>query len=223
MNCLRFYILCCVCLLLFPEFAQAASAAKRVEKAYAVIQGMRAEFSQTLFHKESGAKEERKGVLYFKKPLLVRWENTSPLPELLLVGKDAIWNVFPEDEMAHKYALSMAEDSRSLVRVITGQAQLAQDFDLEEEGTDKGFLTLRLYPKEAVQSMVEALLWIDKQSGLIKKLRVYDFYGNENEIVFTRQELDPPMKDALFTYTPPKEYIVEDRSKDAAPQKPLLQ
>ncbi|MDL2290611.1 outer membrane lipoprotein carrier protein LolA [Desulfovibrio sp. OttesenSCG-928-F20] len=212
-------------LVLIPNEGRAATAAEQVQKAYDAIEGMRAEFAQTLSHKESGAQEERTGVLYFKKPLLLRWENNKPAPELLIVAKDAIWNVFPDEEMAYKYAPDMALDARSLARVITGQARLDQDFDVEEEGDDGGLLALRLYPKEAVQSLVEALLWIDASSGLIKKVRIYDFYGNENEISFTKQQIDAPMKDSLFRYQPPKDFLVEDRSQDgaAAPEKPLFQ
>lgn len=203
----------------------AARIAESVQNAYAKIESMRVDFKQTLRHKESGSVEKRSGLLTFKKPLLLRWENKKPSPELLLVGKDAIWNVFPDEEMACKYSLAMAEDSRSLVRVITGQARLDQDFDLEDEGVEGNLLSLRLYPKEALQSMVEALLWVEADSGLIKKIRVYDFYGNENEIEFGKQELDMAVKDALFSYKAPAGYLVEDRSQDknAAPPKAFSQ
>lgn len=205
--------------------ASAASLAEQLQKKYEGIGAMRADFSQVLVHKESGSREQRSGVFTFKKPLLVRWETKKPSPELLLVGKNAIWNAFPDEEIAYKYALSLAEDSRSVIRVITGQARLDQDFDMEDEGREGGMITVRLYPKEATQSMVEVLLWVDPATNLIKKLRIYDFYGNENEITFARQEVDTRLPDSLFVYAPPKDFIVEDRTKDsgAAPRKSLLQ
>jgi len=205
--------------------ALAASVADKLQERYTRIETMRADFTQVLVHKESGSREQRAGVLSFKKPLLVRWETKTPAPELLLVGADAIWNAFPDEELVYKYSLSMAEDSRSIVRVVTGQARLDQDFDLEEEGRDGALLTVRLYPREPAQFMVEALLWIDPGTWLIKKLRVYDFYGNENEITFARQEVDAAVADSLFRYSPPKAFIVEDRTKDAgaAPRKALMQ
>lgn len=205
--------------------AIAANIADKLQRRYAQIETMRADFAQVLMHKESGSREQRSGTLIFKKPLLVRWETQTPSPELLLVGADAIWNTFPDEELVYKYPLSMAEDSRSMVRVVTGQARLDQDFDLEEEGKDGTLLTVRLYPREPAQFMVEALLWIDPGTWLIKKLRVYDFYGNENEISFTRQDIGAAVADSLFRYSPPREFIVEDRTKDAgaAPRKALMQ
>ena len=194
-----------------------------LQKKYESITSMKAEFTQLLVHKESGSKENRSGTLLFKKPLLVRWESKKPAPELLLVTDKEIWNVFPDEEVAYKYPLSLAQDSRSIVRVVTGQARLDQDFQIEEEGKEAGLIKLRLFPKEPVQALVEAILWVDPASNLIKKLRIYDFYGNENEITFTSQDMGAPIRDSLFTYTPEKGMTVEDRTKEgSAPQKPLM-
>ena len=84
---------------------------------------------------------------------------------MLVVGKSEIWNVFPDEEVAYKYPLSIVEDTRSLVRVITGQARLEQDFTFEEDGVEDGLNKLLVYPKEPVQSLVEAIFWVDPQSG----------------------------------------------------------
>ena len=196
-----------------------------LQKKYESIASMKAEFTQILIHKESGSKENRSGTLYFKKPLLVRWESKKPAPELLLVTDKEIWNAFPDEEVAYKYPLSLAQDSRSIIRVVTGQARLDQDFQVEEEGKEAGLFKLRLFPKEPVQALVEAILWVDPASSLIKKLRIYDFYGNENEITFTSQDIGAAVRDALFKYTPEKGMVVEDRTKEGGgtvPQKPLM-
>jgi outer membrane lipoprotein carrier protein len=217
---------CAVILMLICGSASAASrTADRLQQRYASVESMRAEFTQTLLHKESGARERRSGVLSFRKPMLLRWENRTPEPELLLVGRDAVWNVFPEEKTVFKYSLESAGGAADLVRIITGRARLNKDFDLEEEGGEGDSSLLRLYPKKASQAMVEVLLWVDGKTFLIRKLRVYDFYGNENEMVFSRQEPGVKLGDSVFTYTPPKEFTVEDHSGNpaAVPQKPLFQ
>jgi outer membrane lipoprotein carrier protein len=196
--------------------AFAQSVAERVQARYKTITTMRAEYTQTLVHKESGSREQRSGILSFAKPLLVRMEAKAPSPELLLVAKDAIWNVFPEEEMAYKYSLSLAQDSRSIVQVMTGQASLDKDFHVENQKEEDSLLVLDLYPKEPTQAMVEVRLWIDPKTDLIKKLRVFDFYGNENEMAFSKQEMNADIPASLFTYTPPKGFMVEDRTRDTA-------
>ncbi len=218
-------ILCAAVCCLFPLPAVAAeNLTAVVQKKYDSIQSMRAEFNQTLLHKESGAKEARTGSLRFKKPLLVRWETEKPAPELLVVSKSEIWNVFPDEDVAYKYPLSMVQDTRSLIRVITGQARLEQDFTVENEGAEEGLTKLRMYPKEPVQALVEAVFWVEPSSGLIKKFRIYDFYGNENEVTFTNQAIDASLSDSIFSYKPAQGMTVEDRTADTGPaSQPLLQ
>ncbi len=215
-NSLRFFVLAGLITLTAASGAAAQSVPERVQEQYKGIASMRCEYTQTLVHKESGAREQRSGVLSFAKPLLLRMETQKPSPELLLVTKERIWNVFPEEELATMYSLDLARDSRSIVQVITGQARLDKDFFVERKEEEGGLLVVDLFPKEATQAMVEARLWLDPKSNLIKKLRVYDFYGNENELSFSRQEVNASLPTSLFLYTPPKGFTVEDRSKDAS-------
>lgn len=223
MRTIIYFVLVSLCLFVFSAIASPLT--ESIQKRYSSLDGMTASFTQTLLHKESGSKQKRTGVLTFKKPLLVRWETKTPAPELLLVGKDVIWNAFPEEEIAYKYPVGLAQDSRSIVRVVTGQARLDQDFTVEEEGKEGKLVTLRLYPKEPTQALVEALLWIDPATNFIKKIRAYDFYGNENEITFSAHKPSDRIPDSSFSYKPPKDYVVEDRTKSAggAPIKPLMQ
>ncbi len=215
------------CLALYPSIASPASTrgslVEKIQAAYGTMTSMKASFSQVLVHKESGGRETRSGELLFKKPLLVRWETKTPERELLVVAPGNIWNVFPEEDLAYKYPPQMAEDSQSLVRVITGQARLEQDFTVESAAAEEGLAVLRLYPNEPTQALVEVVLWVDESSGLIQKFRVYDFYGNENEVVFSNRELNVTLPDSSFAYTPPPGMTVEDRSAQGAVQEPLLQ
>ena len=211
-------------LLVFASYAQAADpVAVAVQKRYGAIKGMMAEFTQVLEHQESGSKEERTGVLYFSKPLNVRWETVSPIPELLLVTPDAVWNAFPDEDMAYKYPAELSEESGSIVRVVTGQSDLEKDFILENKGTQDGVASLTLYPKNPTASMTEAELRVEVKTGLIRQVTIIDFYNNRNTITFTSQTIDPQLDVALFSFTPPKGMKVEDRTQGGVMAKPLMQ
>ena len=222
MNRCCYFVLTMLVCLISPSVLAADSIVTTLQKQYANVSTMRSEFVQTLSHKESGAVDVRKGILYFQKPMLVRWETTEPEKELLLVNDKDIWNEFTDEALVYRYSLSLVEDSRSIVRVITGQSRIDQDFSVAEEGTENGLVMLRLYPNEPTQSMIEALLWVDS-IGLIKKLRIYDFYGNTNEIAFVAHALGVSLPASSFTYTPPKDFTLEDRRDDpTGARNPLL-
>lgn len=232
--------LVCACLALSSVPASAAPAAPasgpvtvrdvvtRTQAAYKALNDFRADFTQELTHQESGTTETRTGTLLFKKPLLVRWESVPPHAELLLVGEKDIWNWLPDEELAYRYNLDMAKDSRSLIAVLTGQSPFDRDFDVEfmneiPAGEDAakekaaGVLDavhLLLYPKEPTPQMVEVQLWLDPASGVIRRAQVMDFYGNTNRITLANFRPDQKLSAKDFTFTPPKGAEVEDHRND---------
>lgn len=203
--------------------ALAENYGEKIQRRYAQVSTMNSEFTQILRHKNSGDVQNRKGTMLFKKPLLVRWETVSPSPELLLVTSKEVWNVFADEQVAYKYPVSVVDSSTSIIRVLTGQSRLDQDFAIEEAGTDGGLTKLNIFPNEPTQTFVEATLWIEPVTAMIKKIVIFDFYGNENEITFTKQDIGVALPDTAFTYTPPAGYSVEDKSSEDALMGPFGQ
>ncbi|MEG2005104.1 MAG: outer-membrane lipoprotein carrier protein LolA, partial [Bilophila sp.] len=171
----------------------------------------------------SGSEESRKGVLDFEKPLNIRWETKAPHAELLVVTAQDVWDFLPDEELAYRYAPDVVQDSRSILQVVTGQTRLDKDFTVTPEKDQDGFAVLRLYPKEPSTQLVEAVLWVDTTTHLIKRAQILDFYGNTNEVTFSSLTPNAPIKPGTFQFTPPKGTTVEDLTNQAAPERPLLQ
>lgn len=196
---------------------------EKMQAVYADMKTFRADFTQALTHQESGTTENRTGTLLFQKPLLVRWETLKPHSELLLVTSREIWNYLPDEELAYRYSLEMAQDSRSIISVITGQSPLNKDFDVERMPDEGGLVHLLLYPKDPAPQLTEAQLWIDPETSLIRKAMVMDFYGNTNQIEFLTMVPGAPVDAASFHFTPPQGTEVEDHIADEQfSQTPLL-
>ena len=212
-----------ICILMFiialPQAAFTAdksrlnAVVKEVQRVYGAMDVFQATFTQTLTHRESDSFEVRKGELLFKKPLLIRWETAKPHAELLLMNHREIWNYLPDEKLAYRYAPDLAQDSHALLRVVTGQARLDQDFIVEEAGKEDGLLRLRLYPREPTQQMVEAGIWVDPAAYLIKKAVIIDFFGNSNAVAFTGYTNKLKLEEKSFDFAPPKGVVVEDRRK----------
>lgn len=202
--------------------AQAKGIIEEIQSKYEKIDSIAASFSQSLLHKESGAEEKRTGTLHFKKPLQVRWETAKPHPETLVITAKEIWDYLPDEEIVYKYAPQLVQDSRSLIQVVTGQARLDKDFDVKEEGEEGGLLKLRLYPKEPSPQMVEAIIWVDPTSKLIKKASIIDFYSNINQITFTQISPNAALPKDVFTFIPPKGIAVEDRTDNKVEERELF-
>ena len=223
-------ILFCAFLIL-GLFVQGASAAdisatvKNMQTAYAGMQSFRADFTQQLLQRESGVVEKRQGVILFQKPLRVRWETAAPHAELLMVTDKEIWNYLPDEELAYRYSRALAEDSRSLIQVITGQSALSRDFDVEsaQSADDGNLVHLLLYPKEPTTELTEAQIWLDPSTSLIRRVMVMDFYGNTNTIELQNLKPNASVADKDFQFTPPRGTEVEDHVEAKHPTaRPLM-
>ncbi len=207
------------CLLLAFALASPAMAAgdlaQTIKDCYVAIDTFQADFTQYLTRSENGKKEKRVGVMRFKRPLLISWKTQSPSPETLLVTNAEIWDYFPDEKVAYRYARSLVEDSRTLIQVVTGQALLSKDFDVKEQGMEGKLKILRLYPKEPVPQMTEAVIYVDPDRGYILRAVITDFYGNTNDVRFTSFTPNPSLSSSEFKFKAPKGCEVEDRTKDA--------
>lgn len=194
----------------------------KIQSAYGQINAFEADFNQILTHKESGSVEKRKGHLQFQKPLLIRWQTVKPHEETLVVNNKEIWDYLPDEQIAYRYSPAVAQDSRSIIQVITGQAKLNKDFDVKTGGNENGLIKLSLFPKDPSPQMVEAAIWVDPASGVIHRANVTDFYGNSNDVSF--QSFKPAAKIApgQFTFKAPKGIEVEDRIQKGLEERQLF-
>ncbi len=177
--------------------------AARMQKTYDSLQSFDAKFAQVLRNPTSGEEQERSGMLFFKKPNLVRWETTQPENELLIVGRTVVWDYFADEGVAYKYATDNVLESKTMIRFISGQARLDQDFWITPEGEEGGLKKLDLVPKEPEPQLVRAYVWVEPGTAMLRKILLQDFYGNENELTFADVRTNPDMPDDLFEFAPP--------------------
>jgi outer membrane lipoprotein carrier protein len=186
----------------------------KVQEQYESLKAFQAEFEQILTNAATKEQEQRYGKIYFKKPRLIRWETTRPEAELLIVGQDIVWNYFVEEEIAYKYPVQTVLSSKTMIRFISGQANLKEDFIVENQGLDQELFKLKLIPKNPEPNLVLAYIWVDQESFLLKKVLLVDFFGNGNEVRLKNLELNPLLEDSLFKFNPPKGVQIQDNTQE---------
>jgi len=193
-----------------------------IQQRYETLKTFQADFVQELTNVASGEVDVRKGRIWFKQPSQVRWETSKPEKELLIVGPDFAWNYIEDEELAIKYSVASLLDSKTILRFISGQANLKEDFIVKTEwqGADevrnkwgKGFVVMQLVPKEAEPGMVLAYIGVEPDTGLLRQVMIIDFYGNGNELRLSNVELDVELSTEMFFFTPPEGTQVEDNTQ----------
>ncbi len=101
-------------LLAVPRPARAVDAgelAGRIQKKYAAISAFSANFKQAIRNAASGDTEHRSGQFLFKSPCSCAGDGQAE-KELLIVGKDAVWDYFEEDKEAYRYSVPRSSAPR---------------------------------------------------------------------------------------------------------------
>ena len=193
-----------------------------IQKRYETLKTFQADFVQELTNVASGEVETREGKIWYEQPSQVRWETVVPEKELLVVGPDYAWDYIEDEELAIKYGVATLLDSKTILRFISGQANVKEDFIVKTEwqGADevrnkwgKGFTVLQLIPKEAEPGMVLAFIGVEPDTGLLRQVMIVDFYGNGNELRLSNVEIDVDLPASMFTFEPPAGVTVEDNTQ----------
>jgi outer membrane lipoprotein carrier protein len=192
------FFLCSVAL------ASGQTITERIQSRYESIDSFTTDFTQELTNAASAEKEQRKGTISFKQPRMIRWETMVPEQELLVVGSEQVWNYFPEEEVVYVYPVEQIFDSKTMLRFISGEANLETDFTVEEQGQEEGVIKLRLVPRKPEPSLVMAHVWVDPDTALLRSVQIMDFFGNTNQLNFLNTRVSVDLPGTLFVFVPPQ-------------------
>lgn len=193
-----------------------------IQKRYETLKTFQADFIQELTNVASGEVEQRIGKIWYRHPSQVRWLTEDPEKELLIVGAEHAWNYIEDEELAIKYNVSSILNSKTILRFISGQANLKEDFIVRtqwegdtqvQERWGNDFTVLKLIPNEAEPGLVLAYIGVEPDTGLLRQIMIVDFYGNGNELRLSNVEIDVDLSDDMFTFTPPSGTQVEDNTQ----------
>jgi outer membrane lipoprotein carrier protein len=212
--CIMMKKLCIVVMILClaPLTGSAEEISSHIQKQYQNLESFSSSFVQRLTNAATKEVEVRSGTITFAKPRKIRWETTEPEKELLLVGQDVVWDYFPEEQVAYKYAVEQVLQSKTMLRFISGEANLEEDFVIENQGDDNGLTKLKLIPKEPETNLVLAYIWVRPATHMLGKVLIVDFFGNGNELELSNMVMNSPLPLDVFTFTPPQGVQVEDAS-----------
>lgn len=208
----RHLVILLAVLALWCTSALAQDLPDKVQKRYDALKSFQADFDQELTNAATREVEKRTGVINFQNPGLVRWETLTPEKQLLVVGKESVWDFIESENQVIRYRTDQAFTSKTMIRFLSGQANLKEDFKVVDQGQDQGLNKVKLIPKEPEPGLVLAYLWVDGE-GTVKHVFLVDFYGNGNLVKL--KNFEPGIKHSAdtFSFSPPKGVTVLDNTK----------
>jgi len=184
----------------------------RIQKQYESLRSFKADIVQELTNGANKETRTRKGHIAFCSPGHVRWETTEPEPELIVAGDGPVWDYFADEEAAYKYPREQVMGGKTMLRFLSGQARLDEDFWVEEHA-EGPLVRLELIPKEPEPNLVKAEAWVTDEMAMLTRVKIVDFFGNINDVRLENLVLNPDLPDSLFAFTPPKGTEILDNTQ----------
>jgi outer membrane lipoprotein carrier protein len=194
---------------------------QRFEARYRSARTLRAEFLERYSENGKLVRAEA-GTAYFRRPGKMRWEYEKPEKNLFLVDGKTAWLYTPADHTVTKVPARQSEDWRTPFVLLAGEMKLSRVCakvestsvlvprnagDATLECKLKGADTARTgNPEDAPPQVFFEL----SSEGELVRLVVRSAGGIETEFQFKNWEINPPVPDSLFRFSPPLGVVIVD-------------
>ena len=175
----------------------------RLQKTYEGIQDIQADFVQ--FTTSAAIKQTHKadGVVYFKKPGMMKWEYKSPNKDIIVSDGIDIW-VYQHDIGQVMIGNALASGTSISNNFLAGIGNLKKDFDIELAEKENATYLLKLNPKTPQPNVQRLYIAVDKKTFLVTKTIVYDMLGNETKVVFENIKSNKSLPNNMFKFKIPE-------------------
>lgn len=186
-------------LLLLPSVPEnPAQVAEKLQKKYESLRSFIAEFEQ-IFHSRSVELRES-GVVMMEKPGRMYWEYRNPTRKFFVADGNRTYFYVPRDNQLVVSKLTPSASGSPLMFLL-GSGDLRRDFTVEyaeEREEDPRAIRLKLTPRIPQAEFSYLILEVDTGSYLIRRLRIVEPIGNQNEYILYNLKENVRIPDRQF-------------------------
>ncbi|MDF1762819.1 MAG: outer membrane lipoprotein chaperone LolA [Oleibacter sp.] len=170
-----------------------------------------AAFTQQTVDGNNSVLQSISGQLSVSRPGRLRWKTSPPYEQVVISDGRSVW-VYDQDleQVTIRDLEQRLQDTPALL--LSGDTSQIEANYLVSETVDSTVkdskVIFKLLPKDQSQ-LFESLEFI-YQGSMLTQMRIYDVTGQLTQINFSKQRINPNLKDSLFTFTPPKGIDVID-------------
>lgn len=182
-----------------------------VQERYRAVTDFKARFKQVVTRKHLPRPRKNRGMVYFKRPGMMRWDYTSPEKVYYISDGDVLWSYQPEDKIAYKMQVRQSELFQAL-KFLFGQGDLRKEFHLSLGKSTASHAVLVLKPKVPQSNYKVLRLFVDPQSFDIQTTELVDPLDNISRVTFENVTYET-LETKGFKFKPPKGVRVEDLAR----------
>lgn len=177
-----------------------------IQRRYARVDVIQADFRQTF--RAPGMDQTESGVVYLKKPGLMRWEYQKPESKLFVADGRETWLYTPQDRQVLVRRFTV-EDLRSTpLQILVGGGDMLRSYAVSREtGTAIGgssTITLRLTPRRGETEFTHILIECSSVDYEMRRILIAERTGNTSEFVFSNIRINGKIDIKQFKFKIPK-------------------
>ncbi len=188
---------------------------KKVESKYKDINDLHAQFEQRAEIRALGTEEVARGEVWFKKPYKMRWDYHKPYKDKIVSDGKTLWFYNEQEKQVMKSSLKKLTEQSNSTTLLSGLAKLSELFKATFSSDPKitppkNSYLIELKPKSTEETFNRLLILVDKKDFLVKKIYIFDNFGNITTITLDEFRFNSKLSDSLFEFKPPKGVEVVD-------------
>lgn len=193
--------------LLLPAVAlpEGTDVVGRIEARYRALSSLEGRYLQTATLKVANQQERATGKFFLKRPTMMRWEQETPEPRLLVTDGTTLWSYSPLEKQAIRQPVGPALQASPSLHFLSGMATLGAAFTVASVLADPAgeALFVSLTPKSPDPAVHRLILRVHPRTGVVDRLTVVDALENTMVLEFSVLRENPSLPDALFAFSPP--------------------
>ncbi len=205
-------------LFLLSKESEIDSVVDALQRKYSHVRDLKMDFIQNYRTPRRRSRTET-GVLYLRRPGMMRWEYQTPGEKLFVSNGKSIYFYLPEERQVQKTSVKESRDQRVPFLFLLGKGNLKKDFSRIEEATDQkpffeGNRVLYAYPKKSVEEFARILMEFDPNRLELQRIAIFDIDGSESEFVFTNIKKNVGLSAQIFDFKIPPNVEVVGAEQD---------
>lgn len=160
-----------------------------------------ADFKQVSVNKAGQAGQSSFGKFYLSRPGKFRWNYQKPFSQEIVSNSDKVWFYDADLEQVTVKKLDDSLGSTPAL-LLTGQVDLDEKFNLEEQGAEDNMNWIKLSPKNEESGFKYILIGLE--NGQLGGMELSDNFGQLTRIYFSNIQINPSLSESLFDFKAPK-------------------
>jgi outer membrane lipoprotein carrier protein len=179
-----------------------------LQKKYSQMKDLKMDFIQN-YHSPRRNSRTETGILYLRRPGMMRWEYQSPSQKLFVSDGKQIFFYLPDERQVQRMSVKESRDQRVPFLFLLGKGNLKRDFSKIELAKDdtpffEGNRVLYAYPKKDIDEFAKILMEFDPNFLQLQRITIFEVDGSRSEFVFTNIKENVGLSSQMFNFKIPE-------------------